>query len=146
MSTNHDEQQASPDVQEPEGLRIEASRRQFLQFSAATSAAAAGGLALSAAAAEQGPVKEGLSNRPSLEPTKYLIDGQCHVGSGRPLVVSCGTQQSELLVVVEPGGHVGRLPLSLSICPRGGCQENGFERWSGGAVHQRVGPAAAVGG
>ena len=45
-----------------------------------------------------------------------------------PLVVSCGTQQSESLVVVEPGGHVGRLPLSLSTCPRGGFQEHGFER------------------
>jgi hypothetical protein len=33
-------------------------------------------------------------------------------------------------VVVEPGGHVGRLRLSLSTCPRGGCQENGFERWN----------------
>jgi hypothetical protein len=63
-----------------------------------------------------------------------------------PLVVSCGTQQSESMVVVEPGGHVGRLPLSLSTCPRGGCQEHGFERWSGGAVHQRVGPAATLGG
>ena len=36
-----------------------------------------------------------------------------------PLVVSCGSQHSESLVVVEPGGHVGRLPLSLSTCPRG---------------------------
>ena len=53
---------------------------------------------------------------------------------------------SKSLVVVEPGGHVGRLHLSLSTCPRGGCQESGFERWSGGAVHQRVGSAAAVGG
>ncbi|MCA3241919.1 MAG: XRE family transcriptional regulator, partial [Rubrivivax sp.] len=47
----------------------------------------------------------------------------------RPLVVSCGTQQSELVIVVEPGGHVGRLHLSLSTCPRGGCQEHGIERW-----------------
>ncbi len=38
----------------------------------------------------------------------------------RPLVVSCGTQQSELQLVVEPCGHVGRLPLSLSTCPQGG--------------------------
>ena len=37
-----------------------------------------------------------------------------------PLVVSCGTRQSKWLVVVEPGGHVGRLPLSLSTCPPGG--------------------------
>ena len=63
-----------------------------------------------------------------------------------PLVVSCGTQQSELLVVVEPGGHVGRLPLSLSTCPRGSNRESGFEHWSGSAVHQRVGTAAALGG
>lgn len=47
-----------------------------------------------------------------------------------PFVVSCGSQQSESLVVVEPGGHVGRLPLSLSTCPRGGCREHGFERWN----------------
>ena len=45
-----------------------------------------------------------------------------------PLVVSCGKRQSKLLVVVEPGGHVGRLPLSLSTCPRGGFQEHGIER------------------
>jgi exodeoxyribonuclease-3 len=64
----------------------------------------------------------------------------------RPLVVSCGTQQSESLVIVEPGGHVGRLPLSLSTCPPGSCQEHEIERWGGGAVHQRVGAAAAVGG
>jgi hypothetical protein len=71
------------------------------------------------------------------------IDRAAKIG---PLVVSCGTQQSESLVVVEPGGHVGRLPLSLSTCPRGGCQEHGNECWSGGAVHQRVGPSATVGG
>ena len=46
----------------------------------------------------------------------------------RPLVVSCGIQQSESLLVVEPGGHVGRLPLSLSTCPRGCSQEKAFGR------------------
>jgi hypothetical protein len=51
-----------------------------------------------------------------------------------------------IMVIVEPGGHVGRLRLSLSTCPRGGCQEHGIERWSGGAVHQRVGSAGTVGG
>ena len=56
--------------------------------------------------------------------------------SSRPLVVSCGTQQSESLLVVEPGGHVGRLHLSLSTCPPGHSQESGDGRWSGGAVHQ----------
>jgi hypothetical protein len=61
MSTNHDEQQAGPDVQKPEVIRIEASRRQFLQFSAA----AAGGLAFSAAFAEDSPVMAERSNRPS---------------------------------------------------------------------------------
>ena len=65
---------------------------------------------------------------------------------GRPLVVSCGTQQTEWPVVVEPGGHVGRLPLSLSTCPRGGSQEYGFERWRGGAVHRRIGSASTMGG
>jgi len=69
-----------------------------------------------------------------------------YLATHRPLVVSCGTQQSESLVVVEPGGHVGRLPLSLSTCPRGCNQEIGIGRWSGGAVHQRVGSAATVGG
>jgi len=38
MNTNHDEQQANPDEQKPEGLRCETSRRQFLQLSADTSA------------------------------------------------------------------------------------------------------------
>jgi hypothetical protein len=70
---------------------------------------------------------------------------ECGVHNG-PLVVSCGTQQSESLVVVGPGGYVGRLPLGLSTYPRGCSQESGIERWSGGAVHQRVGPAVAVGG
>jgi predicted TIM-barrel fold metal-dependent hydrolase len=78
MSTNHDEQQASSDVQKPEGIRIEASRRQFLQFSAA----AAGGLAFSAAFAEDSPVMPERSNRPSWAPTKYLIDCHVHLGTG----------------------------------------------------------------
>jgi hypothetical protein len=43
------------------------------------------------------------------------------------------------MVVVEPGGHVGRLPLNLSTCPRGGCQEHGIERWSGGALTSALG-------
>jgi hypothetical protein len=74
MSTNRDEQQASPDVQKPEGSSIEASRRHFLQFSAATSAAAVGGLVSSAAYADDDLVMAGRSNRPSWAPTKYLID------------------------------------------------------------------------
>ncbi|MCM2311993.1 MAG: amidohydrolase [Steroidobacteraceae bacterium] len=78
MSTNHDEQQASPDVQEPEGLRIEATRRQFLQFSAA----AASGLAFSAAFAEDSPVMAARGYRPSWAPTKYLVDCHVHLGSG----------------------------------------------------------------
>lgn len=82
MSTNHDEQQASPDVQKPEGLSIEASRRQFLQLSAAASAVIAGGLVPSAAVADDGPITAGLRNRPSWAPTKYLIDCHCHLGSG----------------------------------------------------------------
>lgn len=86
MGTNRDEQQASPDLQETEGLRIEASRRQFLQFSgaaaAAVSAAAAGALVPSAAFAENNPLTMGVSNRPSWAPTKYLIDCHCYVGSG----------------------------------------------------------------
>jgi uncharacterized protein len=82
MSTNHDEQPANPDVQKPEGSRIEASRRRFLQFSAAASAAAAGGLVPSAASAGDGPATAGLSNRPSWAPTKYLIDCHVHLGTG----------------------------------------------------------------
>jgi hypothetical protein len=42
---------------------------------------------------------------------------------GRPLVVSCGTQHSESMVVVEPGGHVGRSLAGLSTCPRGGSSQ-----------------------
>jgi hypothetical protein len=82
MRTDHDQQQAGPDVRKPEGSRIEASRRQFLQFSAATSAAVAGGLVPSAAYADDDLVMAGRSNRPSWAPTKYLIDCHCHVGSG----------------------------------------------------------------
>ena len=47
--------------------------------------------------------------------TKGYLTGLC-----RSLVISCGTQQSELMVVVEPGGHVGRSLAGLSTCPRGG--------------------------
>jgi len=84
MGTNHDEQQACPDVQKPEGSRSETSRRQFLQFSAAAaaSAVAAGGLFPSAAVADDDLVLAGRSNRPSWAPTKYLIDCHCHLGSG----------------------------------------------------------------
>lgn len=82
MSTNHDEQQATPVVQEPEGSGIEASRRRFLQFSAVTSAAALGGLASSAAYADDDLALAASSNRPSWAPTKYLIDCHTHLGSG----------------------------------------------------------------
>ena len=39
-------------------------------------------------------------------------------------------QHAESLVVIEPGGHVDRLHLSLSTCPRGGCQVQSRERSS----------------
>ena len=84
MSSTHDEQQASSDVQKPEGLRSEASRRQFLQLSgaAAVSAVAAGGLFPSAAVADDDLAMAAGSNRPSWAPTKYLIDCHVHLGSG----------------------------------------------------------------
>ena len=82
MSTNQDEQRAGPAAQKPEGSRSEASRRQFLQFSAATSAALVGGLVPTAAVADDDLVMVGRSTRPSWAPTKYLIDCHCHVGSG----------------------------------------------------------------
>jgi uncharacterized protein len=82
MSPKHDDQQGSPNVQKPEESRNKASRRQFLQLSAAASAVAACGLAPSAASAEDDPVTAGLSNRPSWAPTKYLIDCHCHLGAG----------------------------------------------------------------
>jgi uncharacterized protein len=82
MSTNHDEQQASPDGQKPEGSGIEASRRRFLQVSAVTSAAAVGGLVSSAAYADDDLPMAAGSNRPSWAPTKYLVDCHFHLGSG----------------------------------------------------------------
>lgn len=83
MSEDHDEQEGSPNVQEPEESRSKASRRQFLQFSAAASAAvAASGLAPSATFAADDPITAGLGNRPSWAPTKYLIDVHTHLGSG----------------------------------------------------------------
>jgi hypothetical protein len=86
MRANHDEQPAGPDVPEPEGLRIEASRPQFLRFStaaaAAASAAAAGALVPSAAVADDTLAMAAGSNRPSWAPTKYLIDCHAHLGSG----------------------------------------------------------------
>ncbi len=82
MTTNHDDQQASPDAQEPEGSGIEASRRGFLQFSALSSAAVVGSLVSSAAYADDTLAMAAGSNRPSWAPTKYLIDVHCHLGSG----------------------------------------------------------------
>lgn len=82
MSTNHDDQQADPNVQNPEGSTIETSRRRFLQFSAVTSAAAVSGLVSSAAHADDDLITTGRRNRPSWAPTKYLIDCHCHIGSG----------------------------------------------------------------
>jgi hypothetical protein len=82
MSVNHDEQQGSPNVQKPEGSRSKASRRQFLQFSEAAVAVAAGGLAPSAAFADDDPITAGLSKRPSWAPTKYLTDCHSHIGAG----------------------------------------------------------------
>jgi hypothetical protein len=52
--------------------------------------------------------------------TKPTAKGVSRDGHAGPLVVSCGTQQSELMVVIEPGGHVGRSLAGLSTCPRGG--------------------------
>ncbi len=86
MNTQHDKQQSNPDLQEPEGVRTEPSRRQFLQFSgaaaAAASAIAAGGLFSSAAVADDTLAMAGGSNRPSWAPTKYLINCHVHLGSG----------------------------------------------------------------
>ena len=82
MSANHADQQAGADAQKPAGSNTEASRRLFLQFSAAASAAAVGGLVSSAAYADDSLVMAGRSNRPSWAPTKYLIDVHVHVGSG----------------------------------------------------------------
>jgi hypothetical protein len=55
----------------------------------------------------------------------YLILGDAESARRlvRSFVVSCGTQQSESLVVVEPGGHVGRSLAGLSTCPRGGSSQ-----------------------
>ncbi len=82
MNTKHDEKRAGRDLQEPEGLGIEASRRQFFLFSAAATAAAAGALAPSAAVADDTLAMAGRSNRPAWAPTKYLIDCHAHLGSG----------------------------------------------------------------
>jgi uncharacterized protein len=82
MNTTHDDQQANPDVQKPEGLRSETSRRQFLQLSAVTSAALMAGLVPSFALADDDPFMASRINRPSWAPTKYLIDCHCHLGSG----------------------------------------------------------------
>ena len=57
-------------------------------------------------------------------------EGQNYSLRLRPLVVSCGTRHSQSLVVVEPGGHVGRLHLSLSTCPGGHNLELSRGCWS----------------
>jgi len=83
MRENHEEQQGGPNVQQHGGSRSKASRRKFLQFTAAASAVAAGGLAPSTVFAQNDdPITAALSNRPSWAPTKYLIDVHCHLGSG----------------------------------------------------------------
>ena len=67
-----------------------------------------------------------------VEMSKPAGMGACYYSNGASLkytyliwsfVVSCGTQQSESLVVVEPGGHVGRSLAGLSTCPRGGSSQ-----------------------
>ncbi|MFN3915525.1 MAG: hypothetical protein ACK4K3_11500, partial [Aquabacterium sp.] len=40
-------------------------------------------------------------------------------GDGRPLVVSCGNQRRQSVVVVAPCGHVGKSQSGLSTCPCG---------------------------
>jgi predicted TIM-barrel fold metal-dependent hydrolase len=82
MNANHDEEQGSPNVQIPEGSRSKASRRQFLQFSAAASAVAAGGLAPSAALADTGLEMAEVGAKQSWRRTKYLIDCHVHLGAG----------------------------------------------------------------
>ena len=82
MSANHDEQQGSPNVQKPARSRSEVSRRQFLQFTAATSAVAAGGLASSAALADTGLETAEVGATQSWRRTKYLIDCHVHLGAG----------------------------------------------------------------
>ena len=95
MSANHNGKQGSANGKKPEGPRNKVSRRQFLQFAAAASVVAAGGLAPSAAFAADDPVTSGLSKRPSWAPTKYLIDCHCHIGPG-PTVAKNDDAASEL--------------------------------------------------
>ena len=40
-------------------------------------------------------------------------------GTARPLVVSCGNQRRQSVVVVAPCGHVGKSQSGLSTCPCG---------------------------
>jgi predicted TIM-barrel fold metal-dependent hydrolase len=83
MRRTDDGQQAGSDGQDPEGTGIEASRRSFLQFSALTSVAAMGGLASTAASADDTlAMAGGHGARPSWAPTKYLVDFHFHLGSG----------------------------------------------------------------
>ena len=59
-----------------------ASRRHFLQLSAATSAAAVSGLIPAAAVAGENQVTTGSGDQWAALQTKYLIDCHCHLGSG----------------------------------------------------------------
>ena len=77
-----------------------------------------GVLALGDARANLGQVLQSF-DLPSVRQVRYPLVARPRTSlritrQQRPFVVSCGTQQSELLVVVEPGGHVDRLHLSLS--------------------------------
>ena len=42
-----------------------------------------------------------------------------HYAAGGPLVVSCGNQRRQSVVVVAPCGHVGKSQSGLSTCPCG---------------------------
>jgi hypothetical protein len=49
----------------------------------------------------------------------HLADGKVLTGQEGPLVVSCGNQRRQSVVVVAPCGHVGKSQSGLSTCPCG---------------------------
>lgn len=54
----------------------------------------------------------------ALRPLRVGMIGIGTVGAG-PLVVSCGNQRRQSVVVVAPCGHVGKSQSGLSTCPCG---------------------------
>jgi predicted TIM-barrel fold metal-dependent hydrolase len=81
MSANHNEQYGSPNVQKPEGSWSKASRREFLQFAAASAVALSASAPPDAFGASAFVEPQGAGTAATRPRTKFLVDCHVHVGA-----------------------------------------------------------------